>query len=74
MHAIAPLAHERRRTLPQDAALGVYADVVVERERAGAPISGLDAEIAAICRGHGAALATRNTAGFDLVGLDLLDP
>ncbi|MHB1711264.1 MAG: PIN domain-containing protein [Acidimicrobiales bacterium] len=63
------------RVLPFDAvAAGQYADVVVERERAGAPISGFDAQIAAICIAHRAALATRNTSDFDGLGLDLIDP
>jgi predicted nucleic acid-binding protein len=56
------------------AAAGHYADVVVEREQAGTPISGFDAQIAAICRLHGAVLATRNTADFDHLGLALCDP
>lgn len=51
-----------------------YADVVVEREKSGAPIGGFDAQIAAICRGQGAALATRNTEDFRLLGLDLRNP
>ena len=63
------------RVLPFDAvAAGHYADVVVEREHAGAPISGFDAQIAAICRLHHAALATRNKADFDRLGLILIDP
>lgn len=56
------------------AAAGHYADVVVERERSGAPIAGFDAQIAAICRSHRAALATRNTQDFARLGLDLVDP
>ena len=51
-----------------------YATVVVERERAGAPISGFDAQIAAICRDHSATLATRNVADFQGLGLSLVDP
>jgi predicted nucleic acid-binding protein len=63
------------RVLPFDAvAAGHYADVVVEREHFGAPMSGFDAQIAAICRGHHAALATRNTSDFDRLGLILIDP
>jgi toxin FitB len=63
------------RVLPFDAvAAGHYADVVVEREHIGAPISGFDAQIAAICRGHHATLATRNTTDFDRLGLILIDP
>jgi predicted nucleic acid-binding protein len=41
-----------------------YADIVVVRERAGRPISVADAQIAAICRSHGASLATRNVDDF----------
>lgn len=63
------------RVLPFDAAAAnQYADVVVERERAGAPIAGFDAQIAAICRSRRAVLATRNTADFSRLGLDLIDP
>lgn len=51
-----------------------YADIVVERERAGTPIRGFDAQIAATCRNHQAALATRNTDDFSGLGLDLLNP
>jgi len=63
------------RVLPFDAsAANVYADIVVEREQTGAPIAGFDAQIAAICRVHRAALATRNTDDFTRLGLDLIDP
>lgn len=63
------------RVLPFDAdAAGHYADVVVEREHAGAPIAGFDAHIAAICRSRGAALATRNTDDVRRLGLELIDP
>ncbi|MDN5798232.1 MAG: PIN domain-containing protein, partial [Intrasporangium sp.] len=63
------------RILPFDtAAADRYADVVIERQHAGAPISGFDAQIAAICRTHRAALATRNTDDFALLDLDLIDP
>jgi len=41
-----------------------YADIVVVRERSGRPISAADAQIAAICRSHGALLATRNVDDF----------
>ncbi len=63
------------RVLPFDAAAaGHYADVVVERERAGAPIAGFDAQIAAICRSRRSVLATRNTDDFTQLGLQLIDP
>jgi len=51
-----------------------YAAVVSARDRAGAPIDGFDAQIAAICHSHKAALATRNTKDFHGIGLELLDP
>jgi toxin FitB len=61
--------------LPFDGrAAAEYADVVLGRERAGAPISGFDAEIACICRSHGAVLATRNLEDFDSVGIELTNP
>lgn len=63
------------RVLPFDnATASHYADIVVERERRGAPISGFDAQIAAICRSRRAALATRNTSDFSQIGLKLIDP
>jgi predicted nucleic acid-binding protein len=63
------------RILPFDADTAEhYARLVVERERAGMPITGFDAQIAAICRLHGAVLATRNTTDFLGLGLDLTDP
>lgn len=63
------------RILPFDAAAAdQYANVVVEREHAGAPITGFDAQIAAICRSHGSALATHNTEDFSGLGLHLVDP
>jgi toxin FitB len=63
------------RVLPFDAAAAVhYADVVVERTLAGAPIAGLDAQIASICRSRSASLATRNIGDFTRLGLHLIDP
>ncbi len=61
--------------LPFDAAAaGHYADIVVQREQAGYPISGFDAQIAAVCRLHNASLATRNTDDFLRLNLHLVDP
>ena len=63
------------RVLPFDAAAaGHYADLVVEREHAGAPIAGFDAQIAAICRSRRSALATRNTDDFTQLDLELINP
>jgi predicted nucleic acid-binding protein len=63
------------QVLPFDAeAAASYAAVVSERDRAGSPIDGFDAQIAAICRSHGAALATRNLKDFHGTGIEVLDP
>lgn len=51
-----------------------FADVLSTRERLGAPMSGFDGQIAAICRTQHAALATRDTKDFAGVGLSLIDP
>lgn len=51
-----------------------YAGLVSSRERTGAPIDGFDAQIAAICRVHGATLATRNAKDFQDTGIDIVDP
>ncbi len=56
--------------LPFDAAAAAeYAGIVSRRDRTGAPIDGFDAQIAAICRTHRAALATRNVKDFDATGI-----
>jgi toxin FitB len=61
--------------LPFDAAAAmVYPQIVDHRDRKGAPISGYDAQIAAICRAHGASLATRNGRDFADVGVELINP
>jgi len=57
-----------------DVAAAHYADIVVERERAGQPISTADAQIAATCRSHGATIATRNVDDFTGTGIDIVDP
>jgi toxin FitB len=63
------------RVEPFDApAAGHYADLVSDRETAGRPIGVADAQIAAICRKHGATLATRNISNFKETGIELLDP
>ncbi len=63
------------QVLPFDAAAAVeYAGVVGQRDRAGMPIDGFDAQIAAICRTRDAALASRNVKDFDDTGIDVIDP
>lgn len=51
-----------------------YARIASDRRRAGRPISHFDAQIAAIARTAGAAIATRNIADFEELGLRLVDP
>jgi toxin FitB len=64
-----------RQILPFDlAAATAYADVVASREQDGNPISGFDAQIAAICRSQAATLATRNTNDFTDTGISLTNP
>ena len=61
--------------LPFDAAAAArYASIVTRRDSVGLPIDGFDAQIASICRTHGAVLATRNGKDFRDIDLDLIDP
>jgi toxin FitB len=61
--------------LPFDAGAAIhYARIARQRDEAGLPISGPDAQIAAICRARGAALATRNVKDFLETGVEVIDP
>jgi predicted nucleic acid-binding protein len=51
-----------------------YADIAVHRAQLGRPIGAADAQIAATCRSHGAALATRNVKDFDATGVTVVNP
>jgi hypothetical protein len=51
-----------------------YAEIVVNRRRAGAPIHTLDALIAATALVASAAVVTRDTGGFAGCGLTVIDP
>jgi toxin FitB len=63
------------QVLPVDATVAEhYAAIASRRERAGKPIAGFDALIAAVCRSQGAALATRNVSDFDGTGIEVMDP
>jgi predicted nucleic acid-binding protein len=63
------------QVLPFDAAAAEqYALVVSHRDDLGLPINGFDAQIAAICRVRGAALATRNLTDFRQTGVDCINP
>lgn len=63
------------RVLPFDAsAARAFAVVSVARRQAGRPLTQLDAQIAAIARSRGAAIATRNTSDFEGCGVTLVNP
>jgi predicted nucleic acid-binding protein len=63
------------QVLPFDSSAAThYADVVGGRNQIGLPIDGFDAQIASICRAHGAALATRNLKEFRHTDVNLIDP
>jgi len=63
------------RVLPFDGeAAEHYADLVAARECGGRPVGMAHAQIASICRSHGATLATRNTRDYTETGIGLLDP
>jgi hypothetical protein len=55
-------------------AAAAYAKIKAHRRSIGRPIDVIDAQIAAIARAHGAAMATRNVADFTDCGIDVIDP
>lgn len=72
--AVAPYRGSRSVLPFDDTSAGPYAEILVAREAVGLPISTADAQIAAICRAHGATCATRNVKDFAHTGIELLDP
>ena len=63
------------RILPFDSPAAVaFAEIAAERRQAGRPISQADAQIAAIARSRGAALATRNVPDFEGCGVEIINP
>ena len=65
----------RGRILPfgSDAAVA-YSVIATARRRAGRPIAAFDAQIAAVARANGAAVATANTEGYADCGIEVIDP
>lgn len=51
-----------------------FAEIIVARTAAGAPIQTMDAQIAAIARARTAVVATRNLRDFQGCGVALIDP
>jgi predicted nucleic acid-binding protein len=51
-----------------------YGTILAARQTLGRPIYEFDAQIAAIAKTHGAALATRNTRDFEHCGIQLINP
>ncbi|KJH76265.1 type II toxin-antitoxin system VapC family toxin [Pseudomonas sp. ES3-33] len=63
------------RILPFDAHAAVaYAALVAGAEASGRTVSMADAQIAAICRSHGAAIATRNVRDFEFSAVEVINP
>lgn len=58
----------------EDRAALAFSQIASARRRQGKQISGVDAQIAAIARVHGATLATRNTYIFEGCGVRLVNP
>ena len=72
--AIEPYRQSRSLLAFDDEAAAEYAEILVERERAGIPISMADAQIAAICRAQRAVCATRNAKDFVHTGVQVINP
>lgn len=72
--ALTPYRQSRAILAFDEVAADRYSDVLLARERAGAPIATADAQIAAMCLANDAVLATRNTRDFVHTGVELLDP
>jgi toxin FitB len=65
----------RGRILPFDPeAAEAFATLAAGRRQAGRPISQADAQIAAIARSRGAALATRDVPDFEGCGVEIVNP
>ena len=63
------------KVLPFDsAAARDYARIAAARRRTGRPIAEADAQIAAIARSRGAAVATRNVDDFSDCGIGVINP
>ena len=55
-------------------AAAMFAKIAATRRTLGRPITQFDAQVAAIARSRGAAVATRNTSDFDNCGVIVVNP
>ncbi len=55
-------------------AANYYSEIAAHRRKIGRPISQFDAQIAAICRARGAAIATRNVSDFEDCTIEIINP
>jgi predicted nucleic acid-binding protein len=63
------------RILPFDrVAASAFAEIAATRRRMGRPIGEFDAQVAAIARSRGAAVATRNVEDFAGCGIGVINP
>jgi toxin FitB len=64
-----------QRILPFDESAAVeFAEIVAERRRLGQPMGMMDAQIAAIARARGMAVATRDISDFADTGVNIINP
>lgn len=64
-----------QRLLPFDADSAInYANIMINSKKTGRPISIFDAQMAAIAKCHGFAVATRDTKPFADIGLTVINP
>ena len=64
-----------QRILPFDENAAIeFAEIVAERRRLGLPMGTMDAQIAAIARARGMAIATRDTSDFADTGVTIINP
>jgi predicted nucleic acid-binding protein len=55
-------------------AAGCYGEIAADQEAAGLHVDAVDFMIAAIAKDAGAALVTRNTADFEVCGIEVINP
>ncbi len=65
---------EMMKSSPDTHAARVYGKILAKRKAIGRPLSVIDAQIAAVARSHGLALAMRNTSDFTDGDVTLINP